>query len=1072
MEYTGRGLDLFDSALSYKLRNEVGDLLPARISIKLDLVPEAHADFMRTIDSEMKRLNTVKGSGTAQHATDLGMQIGAVLQKIVPVIDNFAAIAQHQVAQDMTVGDLVESLREMAGAASTLVTVPEIPGTTDVIQDIGRASLDAALVIHEYTNSTIAGKTSIVGRAAKNAVSDISSRIAECQTRCVDLTSKLDRRVIFDIHTRVKGIQDDQKKERIKAWMKAPDTSLNFNAAQNAHQGDTGSWFTSCPEFVTWKEQGSILWLHGGPGSGKTILCSLAIKDVKGVCAGAVSYAYFFFDGRDSSELNRHESLIRSLIMQFSAQCDGIPLAMDELYTIECRNGLDQPSIVSLERALRLIVSSFGAAYIIVDALDECDKRDSLLQWISAITSDPETSSQLRLMVISRPEPDIKSSLESLKGLKAISVANGQVADDIVLYVDTRLSKDHSWDDDTKQEIRGALVRGANGIWVVLQCEELLGCLNRKELDKQLESLPRGLNEIYEKILARSSRREDLKRFLQLLACAFRPLTVQEIAEAVIVTSTPNGSACDVSRRYKHLNEVLNVCCGLITEVDGIVKLAHFSVKEYMSSEEIKNGAAKYFYASESLSHSASARICLVYLSQFNQPGSVTEENIKALPLSGYAANCFDFHVRSTRAEDMDFNQHLLQIFFGPVPNYTLANWVQLRNSDISLEYVELSEAVELVNSSAPLYYASAVGLTQVVHHLIKQGADPNVPSGPRGTALHGAAYWGRLEVFKVLLQLGADININGGEYGTVLHAASSTGSAEIVKVLFENSANIDIGGEEFGLALYAASLAGSAETVKVLLEHGADANAEGGQFEFGCALQAASYAASAETVKVLLEMGANVNIGGGAYGSALQAGSIAGSTEIVKLLLESGADVNVKIGEGQYGSALQAASRAGSADIVKLLLEHGADANIGGGQYGSALQAASYRESTEIVKLLLEAGANVNAQGGKYGTALQAASSGKSVEIVKLLLEWGADPNIVGGEYGAALQAASYSGEAEIVKLLLQNGAHVNASGGEHGTAIRAARAEAWQKTKTEVDAIVKLLKEHGAVENDTASQ
>lgn len=39
----------------------------------------------------------------------------------------------------------------------------------------------------------------------------MSSRIDECKGRCTDLIGKLDRRVQFDIHVRVKGTQDDLK---------------------------------------------------------------------------------------------------------------------------------------------------------------------------------------------------------------------------------------------------------------------------------------------------------------------------------------------------------------------------------------------------------------------------------------------------------------------------------------------------------------------------------------------------------------------------------------------------------------------------------------------------------------------------------------------------------------------------------------------------------------------------------------------------------------------------------------------------------------------------------------------
>ncbi|KAF7980709.1 hypothetical protein HWV62_37173 [Athelia sp. TMB] len=861
-----------------------------------------------------------------------------------------------------------------------------------------------------------------------------------------------------DTNARVKGIQDDQKNDRIKTWMKAPDTSLNYKAALDTHQGGTGSWFTSCPEFVTWKQEGSVLWLQGKRGCS-----SLAIKDVKTVCAGAVSYAYFFFDGRDGSELSRHESLIRSLIIQFSAQCDGIPLALDELYAHECRNGLDQPSIASLERTLQLIVNSFDAAYIIVDALDECDEQRKLLQWIRSSMAS-KTSGQLHLLVISRPEPDIKSGLAPLNGLIVVSVANQRAAGEIRRYIEARLSEESRWVNDSgaREMIVEGLVGRADGMlrWVALQYDDLMRCRSKQALKKQLESLPHGLNETYEKILARTSPLDvsDLKLFLQLLACASRPLKLTEIAEAVVVTSSPGGSDdmpfCDLARRYEHPNDVLRICYGLVTEVDGTVKLAHFSVKEFLSSVEIKLSAAKYFYTNESLSHSASARICLVYLLQFDKPESFTKENINALPLSSYAARYFDFHVRSTGAVDTDPNQHLLQRLFEPVPNYALASWAQLRDTHIIRgSWIMAAPVVDLENGSAPLYFASIVGLTQVVPHLINQGADPNVPSGPEGTTLHGAAFWGRLEVFKLLLQLGADISINVGKHGTVLQAASSGGSAEIAKMLLEQGADPNISGGVCGSALQAASYRRSAEIVTLLLAKGADPNIGGG--EHGSALQAASYRGSAEIVTLLLAKGADPNIGGGKYGSALQAASDAKSAEINALLLENGADPN--IGGGEYGSALQAASFHGSAEIVRLLLENGADPNIGGGQYGSALQAASFHGSAEIVRLLLEKGAEPNIGGGYFGSALQAASFSESAEIVTLLLERGADTNIGGGKHGSALQAASFDGSAEIVRLLLENGADPNIGGGEYGSALKAASCRGPAE-------IVTLLLEAGA--------
>lgn len=140
-------------------------------------------------------------------------------------------------------------------------------------------------------------------------------------------------------------------------------------------------------------------------------------------------------------------------------------MALDELYTNECCNGLDQPSIASLERTLQLIVNSFDAAYIIVDALDECDEQPKLLRWIRSSMAS-KTPGQLHLLVISRPEPDIISGLAPLNGLIVVSVANQRAAGEIRRYIEARLSEESRWVNDSgaRQMIVEGLVGRADGM--------------------------------------------------------------------------------------------------------------------------------------------------------------------------------------------------------------------------------------------------------------------------------------------------------------------------------------------------------------------------------------------------------------------------------------------------------------------------------------------------------------------------------------------------------------------------------------------------------------------------------
>jgi hypothetical protein len=85
--------------------------------------------------------------------------------------------------------------------------------------------------------------------------------------------------------------------------------------------------------------------------------------------------------------------------------------------------------------------------------------------------------------------------------------------------------------------------------WVVLQLAELEKCSSRYEMNKQLSELPKGLDEIYNRILKNIDKkhRADTRTFLQWLAFCKRPMTVEEIAETI---------TADFSEKYPKFNRI------------------------------------------------------------------------------------------------------------------------------------------------------------------------------------------------------------------------------------------------------------------------------------------------------------------------------------------------------------------------------------------------------------------------------------------------------------------------------------------------------------------------------------
>jgi len=667
--------------------------------------------------------------------------------------------------------------------------------------------------------------------------------------------------------------------------------------------------------------------------------------------------------------------------------------------------------------------------------------------------------------------------------------------------------------------------------WAVCQLDILGSCVTRPQLRKALHSLPKDLDATYERILCNidDSNVAYALKILQWLTFSARPLSLEEIAEVVAI-DVHDDPRFDPERRLAAPRDVMTICSSLIT-IDGEeivdykvekverytpVRLAHFSVKEYLVSDRVCIGKASGYSIRESESIAVIAEDCLAYVLYFDvadvcTPQKVDEPTYPAVrseyltpehrsefPLALYAAQYWTLHAQTAERNGTTETCSLtLELLCSADEAFN--NWVHLciSNNLSFTSALEMGRRLEREFLLSPLHYVSLIGLAKTVRLFLEKGydadatlktisgeisvlcaacmgGDPSVVeilldnravinpynSNEIVAPLYQASEFGHEEVVRLLLGSGANASAQGGQYYTALQAASRIPHVKIVQLLIDNGADVHAQGGKFHSALHAASAAGSIEIVQLLIERGADVNAQGGYC--GNALQAALARSSWDIAQLLIEKGANVNAQGGKYGNALQAASFAGSMEIVQLLIEKGADVTAQGGE--FGNALQAAAASDcwdSIEKVRLLIEKGADVNAQGGEYGNALQAASYGGLKEIVQLLMENGADVNTQGaGDHGNALEAASYVGSMEVVQLLIEKGADVNARGGsDYGNALQAASCWGHKEVIQLLIKKGADVNAQGGKYGNALQAAARSYWGLIE-----VVQLLIEKGA--------
>jgi hypothetical protein len=107
--------------------------------------------------------------------------------------------------------------------------------------------------------------------------------------------------------------------------------------------------------------------------------------------------------------------------------------------------------------------------------------------------------------------------------------------------------------------------------WVVLQLAELEKCSSRYEIDKQLAKLPKGLDEIYKRILKSIDEihRADTRTFLQWLAFCKRPMKIEEIAETITADFSDECPLFNQDKRYADPRDVLMRCSSFVSESEG-----------------------------------------------------------------------------------------------------------------------------------------------------------------------------------------------------------------------------------------------------------------------------------------------------------------------------------------------------------------------------------------------------------------------------------------------------------------------------------------------------------------------
>ncbi|KAH9046682.1 hypothetical protein EDB84DRAFT_1673970, partial [Lactarius hengduanensis] len=168
---------------------------------------------------------------------------------------------------------LIDVFERVENFFKRLETYTEVPPTAAMTDMIMKIMVEVLGILAISTKEIKQGRTKkyLKKLAGRTELDDALKRLDKLTQEEARMAGAQLLKIAHNVENKITQVIDDRQQQELRRWVSPPDPSTNHNIACDASHKQTAEWFFEGSKIKEWKSTGSLLWIHGKPGAGKSI---------------------------------------------------------------------------------------------------------------------------------------------------------------------------------------------------------------------------------------------------------------------------------------------------------------------------------------------------------------------------------------------------------------------------------------------------------------------------------------------------------------------------------------------------------------------------------------------------------------------------------------------------------------------------------------------------------------------------------------------------------------------------------------------------------------------------------